>query len=196
MTRIEMATSKPSKAQESADKALKAHQAAAATAVAAGKETAQTTETAEKALKAGTEAISRAYDQAFGACMDAIDKAFPPAGGRFGDLAGLQRANLEAAFAAGSRAMKNAEALSEHVLAFNRKAMEDGVATAKKLLECKTIQDVVELQTDVARAQLDTVLAESGRLADLAIEFAGAFAEPMPARRGEAVDKPGKPPAA
>lgn len=193
MTRIEMATSKPSKAQESADKALKAHQAAAATAVAAGKETA---ETAEKALKAGTEAISRAYDQAFGACMDAIDKAFPPAGGRFGDLAGLQRANLEAAFAAGSRAMKNAEAISEHVLAFNRKAMEDGVATAKKLLECKTIQDVVELQTDVARAQLDTVLAESGRLAELAIEFAGAFAEPMPARRGEAVDKPGKPPAA
>lgn len=193
MTRIEMATSKPSKAQESADKALKAHQAAAATAVAAGKETA---ETAEKALKAGTEAISRAYDQAFGACMDAIDKAFPPAGGRFRDLAGLQRANLEAAFAAGSRAMKNAEAISEHVLAFNRKAMEDGVATAKKLLECKTIQDVVELQTDVARAQLDTVLAESGRLADLAIEFAGAFAEPMPARRGEAVDKPGKPPAA
>lgn len=193
MTRIEMATPKPSKAQESADKALKAHQAAAATAVAAGKETA---ETAEKALKAGTEAISRAYDQAFGACMDAIDKAFPPAGGRFGDLAGLQRANLEAAFAAGSRAMKNAEAISEHVLAFNRKAMEDGVATAKKLLECKTIQDVVELQTDVARAQLDTVLAESGRLAELAIEFAGAFAEPMPAHRGEAVDKPGKPPAA
>ena len=94
-----MATPKPSKAQESADKALKAHQAVAATAAAAGKETA---ETAEKALKAGTEAISRAYDQAFGACMDAIDKAFPPAGGRFGDLAGLQRANLEAAFAAGS----------------------------------------------------------------------------------------------
>jgi len=91
-----MATPKPSKAQESADKALKAHQAAAATSVAAGKET------AEKALKAGTEAISRAYDQAFGACMDAIDKAFPPAGGRFGDPAGLQRANPEAAFAAGS----------------------------------------------------------------------------------------------
>ena len=92
--------------------------------------------------------------------------------------------------------MKSAEALSGHVLAFNRQAMEDGAATAKKPFECKTIQDVVELQTDVAGAQLDTVLAECGRLADLAIEFAGAFAEPRPARRGEAVDKPGKPPAA
>ncbi|MFO0988942.1 MAG: phasin family protein [Alphaproteobacteria bacterium] len=193
MTRIEMATPKLSKAQESADKALKANQAAATTAVAAGKETA---ETAEKALRAGTEAMSRAYDQAIGACMDAINKAFPPAAGRFGDLAGLQRANIEAAFAAGSRAMKNAEALSEHVLAFNRKAMEDGTATAKKLFECKTIQDVFELQAGAARAQLDIVLAESGKLADLAIEFAGAFAEPMPARRGEAVDKPGKPPSA
>jgi phasin family protein len=187
MTKVESANPKAAKTQEAVEKTFKANQAAAEKAVKAGKET------AEKALKAGTEAVTKAYDQALSACRETVQKAFPQAAGRFDELAGLQRANLEAVFAAGTKAMKSAETLSEELLAFNKKAMEEGVANAKKLFECKTMQEVVELQTDVACAQLETMMAQGTRMTDLALKIAGEIVEPMQARLGETVEKLGKP---
>ena len=190
MTKLETAAPKPMKAQETVEKTFKANQAAAEKAVKAGKET------AEKAMKAGTEAVTKVYDQALSAAKDTVQRTFPQAAARFDELAGLQRANLEAVFTAGTLAMKNAETLSEEVLAFNKKAMEEGVANAKKLFECKTMQEVVELQTDLACAQLEAMLSQGTRMTELALKMAGEIAEPMQARLGETVEKFGKPLAA
>jgi len=196
MTKLETANPKPMKAQEtmeksmSVEKTFKANQAAAEKAVKVGKET------AEKAMKAGTEAVTKAYDQALSAAKETVQKTFPQAAARFEELAGLQRANLEAVFAAGTTAMKNAETFSEEVLAFNKKAMEDGVANAKKLMECKTMQEVVEMQTDLACTQLEAMLTQGTKMTDLALKMAGEIVEPMQARLGETVEKLGKPLAA
>jgi phasin family protein len=190
MTKVETMTPKPMKAQETVEKTLKANQAAAEKAVKAGKET------AEKAMRAGTEAVTKAYDQALSAAKETVQKTFPQAAQRFEELAGLQRANLEALFSAGTSVVKNAETFSEEVLAFNKKAMEDGVANAKKLFECKTMQDVVELQADLAHAQLETMLAQGTKMTDLALKMAGEIVEPMQARFGETLEKLGKPLAA
>jgi phasin family protein len=192
MTKVETANPnpKPTKTQETVEKTFKANQAAAEKAVKVGKET------AEKAMKAGTDAVTKAYDQALSACQDTVQKAFPQAAGRFEELAGVQRANLEAAFTVGTKAMKNAETLSEEMLAFNKKAMEEGVANAKKLFECKTMQEVVEFQTDLARAQFEAMLAQGTKMTDLALKMAGEIAEPVQARIGETFEKLGKPLAA
>jgi phasin family protein len=147
-------------------------------------------------MKAGTEAMTKAYDQALTACKDTVQRTFPQAAARFEELAGLQRGNLEAVFAAGTTAMKNAETLSEEVLAFNKKAMEEGVANAKKLFECKTVQEVVELQADLACAQLESMLNQGTKMTDLALKMAGEIVEPMQARFGATVEKLGKPLAA
>jgi phasin family protein len=190
MTKLETANPKPMKAQETVEKTFKANQAAAEKAVKVGKET------AEKAMRAGTEAVTKVYDQALSAAKETVQKTFPQAAARFEELAGLQRANLEAVFAAGTLAMKNAETLSEEVLAFNKKAMEEGVANAKKLFECKTVQEMVELQTDLACAQLESMLSQGTKMTDLALKMAGEIAEPMQSRIGETVEKLGKPLAA
>ncbi len=190
MSKTETANPKAAKTQEAVEKTLKANQAAAEKAVKVGKET------AEKALKASSEAVTKAYDQALSAAKETVQKTFPQAAARFEELAGLQRANLEALFSAGTVAMKNVETLSEEVLAFNRKAMEESVANAKKLMECKTVQEVVELQTDLCCAQLETIVAQGTKFTDLALKMAGEIAEPMQARFGETVEKLGKPLAA
>jgi phasin family protein len=180
----------PLKTHETVEHTFKSYQAAAEKAVKVGKET------AEKAMKAGTETVTKAYDQALSACKDTVQKTFPQAAARFEELAGLQRANLETAFSAGTKAMKNAEAFSEEMMAFNKKAMEEGVANAKKLFECKTMQEVVEFQTDLACAQLEAMLAQGTKMTDLALKMAGEIVEPMQARFGETVEKLGKPLAA
>lgn len=187
MSKTETVNPKPAKAQETVEKTIKANQAAAEKAVKASKET------AEKALKASSEVVTKAYDQALSAAKETVQKTFPQAAARFEELAGLQRANLEALFSAGTVAMKNVETLSEELLAFNKKAMEDGVANAKKLSECKTMQEMVEMQTDLACAQIEQVLAHGTKVTDLALKMAGEIVEPIQTRFGEAVEKLGKP---
>lgn len=180
----------PTKAQDAMDKALKANQAAAEKVVKAGKET------AEKALKAGSEAVTEAYEQAFAAAKESVQKTFPLAAARFDEIAGLQRANIEALFSAGTVAMKGVETISEEMLAFNKKALEDGMASAKKLLECKTVQELMEVQTDCACAQLEQFVAHGSKVTEIALKVAGEIAAPIQDRMGQTVEKLGKPLAA
>ena len=190
MTKTETMTLKSQKAQETVQKTLQANQDAAAQAMKVGKET------AEKAMKAGSEAVTKAYDQACSAAKETVQKTFPQAAARFDELAGLQRGNLEAFFSAGTVAMKNVETLSAEMLAYNKKAMEDGAVNAKKLMECKTMQDVVELQTNLASAHFEAMMAQGTKFTDLALKMAGEMIEPMQSRLGETVEKLGKPLAA
>ena len=74
--------------------------------------------------------------------------------------------------------------------------MEESVANAKKLFECKTMQEVVELQTDLACARFEAMLSQGTKMTDLALKMAGEIAEPMQARIGETVEKLAKPLAA
>jgi phasin family protein len=187
MSRTATVNPAPAKTQETVEKTLKANQAAAEKAVKVGKET------AEKALKAGSEVVSKAYDQAVAAAKETVQKTFPQAAAQFEELAGVQRANLEALFAAGTQAMKGVETLSEEVLAFNKKAMDDSVANAKKLFDCKTVQELVEVQTDCACAQFEEFLAHGTKVTDMALKLAGEIAEPLQDRLGRAVEKLGKP---
>lgn len=174
------------KSPEIVEKALKADQAATEKALRAG------SETAEKALKTGSAAMTQAYDHAFGAAKEQVQKAFPQAATQFEELASFQRANLEALFAISATAMKGAETLTEHLLAFNKKAMEHGMATSQKLLDCKTMQDVMALQADCACAQLEQAIDHGSKFTDIAMHVAGEIAEPLQQRLGQAAEKLGK----
>lgn len=178
------------KARESVEKTVKAGQAATEKAAKAAKET------AEKAFTVGTEAFAKAYDQAASMAKDTMFKAFPQAAAPFEAFAGFQRANLEALVAAGATAMKGVEAISQQVLAFNTKAMEDGFANTEKLLACKTMPEALEMQTQSAMAQMQSAFAHSTKMADLALKLAGEMAEPMQARVAQAAEMMGKPLAA
>jgi phasin family protein len=175
------------KSPEIVEKALKANQTAAEKAVRAGKET------AEKAFKAGSDATTRAYDQACSAAREHVQRSFPQAAGQFEEMATFQRANLEALFAAGATAMKGVETLSEEMLALGRKAMDDGMANSKKLLDCKTMQDVLALQTGLACTQMEELIARGGRFTDIAMQVAGEMIEPIQQCFGQAAEKAGKP---
>jgi len=178
------------KARETAEKAVKAGQVATEKAAKTAKET------AEKAFSAGTQAMTKAYEQAAGVAKDAISKTFPHAAAPFDAMAGFQRANLEAMVAAGSMAMKGVEALSQQMLAFNTKTMEDGIANTERLLACKSVPEALEAQTQCAMAQMQQALTHGSKMADLTLKLAGDLAEPLQARVSQAAKMLGKPLAA
>ena len=185
------------KARDSAEKSMKAGQAAAERAVKTGQDAVKTgQENAGKAFAAGSEAMTKVYDQTYGVAKEAIQKTFPQAAAHFDEVAGFQRANLEAVVAAGSAAMKSVETISSQLLAFNTQALEEGVANAQKLMACKTVPEAMEFQTQCAMAQMQQMLAHSSKIADLALKMAGEFVAPMQERLGQAAEKLGKKPAA
>lgn len=178
------ATVPPAKAApESVEKTLKASQAAAEKAVKASKET------AEKAYKAGSDAVTKAYDQAFAAAKDQVQKTFPQAAEKFDEFAGFQKANLAALFTAGSVAMKGIETLGDEILALNKKAMEDSLAGAKKLMDCKTVQDIMELQSDLARAQFEQMFATGTKFSEMCVKVASEVTEPLQVHFSKAAEK-------
>jgi phasin family protein len=153
-------------------------------------------ETVEKAVKTGTDAFAKSYEQYLSATKDQLTKLFPSAAKNFDELAAFNKGNFEAFVAAGTAAAKGFETLSQQVIACNQKAVETGVATAKALLGCKTLQDVVEVQTDLTRKGIDEWLAEGTKLSELTVKVANEAVEPINSRLSEAVDRFMKPLAA
>jgi phasin family protein len=74
--------------------------------------------------------------------------------------------NLEAVVASVSAATRGAETVGAQAMAFSKKAFDDQVAAARSLASAKSVQEVVELQTNLARAFLDNYMAEMGKLTE------------------------------
>jgi phasin family protein len=74
--------------------------------------------------------------------------------------------NLEAVVASVTAAARGAETVGAQAMAFSKKAFDDQVAAARSLAGAKSLQDVVELQTNLARSFLESYMAEMGKLTE------------------------------
>ena len=67
--------------------------------------------------------------------------------------------------------------------------MHDGAATARAIIGAKSPQQVLELQANYARATLDRLVAESGKLPALSVGVANRAIEPIQSQLAAAVDR-------
>lgn len=178
------------KAQDAVEKSYKATLATADKAIKAGKET------TASALKSTTAAVSQAYEETVAATQEQVQNTFPQVADKFENVAGFQRDNLEALFAAGAVVMKGAETLTEEVIAYNKKAMEDGMAGTKKLFDCRTMQDLIAVQSELARLNFEALIAHGTKLTDLTMKLATEVASPLQDRVAKTAEKIGRPLAA
>jgi phasin family protein len=74
--------------------------------------------------------------------------------------------NLEAVVESVTAATRGAETLGAQALAFSKKSWEDSVAAAQSLSSAKSVQEVVEIQTNWAKSSLETYLSELNRWSD------------------------------
>ena len=67
--------------------------------------------------------------------------------------------------------------------------MHDGAATARAIIGAKSPQQVLELQANYARATLDRLMAEGGKLPALSVGVANRAIEPIQSQMAAAVDR-------
>jgi len=156
-------------------------------AVNAGKET------VEAVLKAGTDAYAKHYEQTVSMTKEHVEKTSNMLFQNYDELVALNKANLDAVVATTTTVAKGFETLAKELMGFAQGNVESGMATTKKLLGAKNLQEMMDLQSEYGRSLFDNCVAESARLAEMSMKTANEAFVPLQERVQVTVEKMTKP---
>jgi phasin family protein len=117
-------------------------------------------------MENGAEAIKTTVDRAAAAGQQAFKETVEKSLAGLGEMNATSKRNLEAVVESVTAATRGAETLGAQALAFSKKSFEDGVAAAQSLGSAKSVQEVVEIQTNFAKSAMETYLSEVTRWSD------------------------------
>ena len=160
-------------------------------AVAAG------AEAVESAVKAGAQVAAKGYEKAIAMGREQVETAVKAGAFKgYDELAGFGKDNVEAVMTSGAILAKGVQDLNDVWLGLARASVEDAVGAAKALFGCKTLPEMVEVQTGLAQAQYEKFVEDSRRLSAMSAKLAENASAPINARVTVAVEKFNKPLAA
>lgn len=90
---------------------------------------------------------------------------------------------------AGTIFSKGLQDIGKLVLGLAQASVEEGVAASQQLLAAKTLRELVDVQSAVAKQQFDRLLGESSRLSDLSVKLVEESFAPLTERVTATVEK-------
>jgi phasin family protein len=132
--------------------------------------------------KSTVEQFTTASNTAF---KDGVEKTLAA----FTEASTHSKKNLEAVVASATAYAKGAEAVGAQAMAFSKKAYDDQVAAARSLASAKSVQEVVELQTSLARNFMESYMAEVGKLTEAMSSSVKDSMKPLNERVTDLVEK-------
>jgi phasin family protein len=100
----------------------------------------------------------------------------------YAELASFSRENIEAAVKTNAALSAGLEAIGQEVMIYARTALKAASETAHGLLSARTLEDVVRLQTDLAKRNLDGLVAGSVKLSEIGVSLASETFAPWEGR--------------
>lgn len=146
----------------------------------------------EEAVAAGKQTV----EQAVAATKEQVEKASTAALKGYDEFATVNKDTMDAYVKASNVVAKGMEDMGKTMFAFAQAQTEANVAAAKKMMAAKTINDFVEIQSDLARSQFDAYVAEGTKVSEMALKVANEAAEPIQVQFNVVVEKVMKPVAA
>ena len=117
------------------------------------------------------------------AAVAAAEPARPAKTGDYGHGA------FAAMMRSGALLAEGLEGIGQAWIGVAQATMHDGAATARAMIGAKSPQQVLELQANYARATLDRLVAESGKLPALSVGVANRAIEPIQSQMAATVDR-------
>ena len=155
--------------------------------------------TATRKNNAGKAGTAKTVEAAMAAGVEAVETAVKAGAGAFkgyDELAGFGKDNVEAVMTSGAILAKGVQDINNVWLGLAQASVEDAVGAAKALFGCKTLPEVVEVQTGLAQVQYEKLVAESRRLSAMSAKLAENASAPIATRVTVAVETFTKPLAA
>ena len=125
-----------------------------------------TVETVTKAVKASGEQFKAQSEKVQAAGTQALKEGLEKSTAAFGELSAQSKQNLEALTASATAAQKGAEALSAQALSYGKTSWETGVAAAQTIAKARSVQELIELQTNFAKSAMETYLSEVTKMTE------------------------------
>ncbi len=105
------------------------------------------------------------------------------------EMTDLARGNVEALVASSKVAARGVETLSQEAAEFGRKSFEEASATIRTFAEVRSATDFFRIQSEFAKTQFDSMVAESSKLSEAMLKLAGEVAEPITSRYSVAAER-------
>lgn len=156
-------------------------------------------ETVETAVKAGADVSAKGVEKAATMGQEQITAAVK-AGGQvfktYEDAVAYNKENVDAFVQANNIMAKGMQDLNKVLFAMAQKNMEETVDLTKKMFGCKSVDDMVKLQSSLLKTNYAKAFDESRKISDMAVKLAEEAAAPIAGRVTVAVEKVTKPIAA
>mgnify|MGYP003638079313 FL=1 len=156
-------------------------------------------ETVETVVKAGADVAAKGVEKAATMGQEQIAAAVK-AGGQvfktYEDAVTYNKENVDAFVQANNIMAKGMQDLNKVLFAMAQKNVEETVDLTKKMFGCKSVDDVVKLQSSLLKTNYSKAFDESRKISDMAVKLAEEAAAPIAGRVTVAVEKVTKPIAA
>lgn len=105
------------------------------------------------------------------------------------ELADLTRANVEAFVESSRLAAEGARSLGQDLVASGRQGAEKAADSIRTLAEAKSPTEYLQIQSELARASFDRMVAQSSRLTESVVKIAGEAIQPISNRASASAER-------
>ena len=141
--------------------------------------------TAETTAETVKKTVNKAQAQGAQAFRENVDKSI--AG--LTELNAQGKRNLEAVIESSTAATRGAEALATESLAYGKKSWEEGVNAAQSMAQARSVQELIELQTNFAKSAMEAYIAQTTRASEIVQESVKNSFKPINERVTASVEK-------
>lgn len=100
----------------------------------------------------------------------------------YDQMAELGRENFAAVLRANAALSEGLEAIGKEVILYARRSFEQAAETATALLGAKTLEDVFQLNSEFAKANLERLIERSAKLSEMSVKVANEALAPLGGR--------------
>jgi len=156
-------------------------------------------EAVETIVKTNTEVTKKGVEKAVAMGEEqfaAATKAGAEAYKGYEDVIAFSKSNIDAFVKSNEIFSKGFKEINSSIMQLAQAHLEETVAVTQKLMGCKSVTEVVEIQSTVAKSQYEKAVVESRKISEQTVKFAESASKPIAERVMVAVDTLSKPLAA
>lgn len=127
---------------------------------------ADATDTVKKTVEQATATAKVQAEKVQAAGAQALRDGLEKTTASFAELNAQGKQNLEALTASAAAAQKGAEVLSQQALSYGKTSWETGVAAAQTIAKARSVQELIELQTNYAKSAVEVYLSEVTKMTE------------------------------
>ena len=153
-------------------------------------------EAVETIVKTNTEVAKKSVENAVSMGEEqfaAASKAGAEAYKGYEDVIAFLKSNIDAFVNSNEIFSKGFKEINSSIMQLAQANLEETVAVTQKLMGCKSVTEIVEIQSTVAKSQYENAVVESRKISEQTVKLAESASKPIAERVTVAVDTLSKP---